>query len=303
MESEVQGLSVQTSNAALYSNAAPGSLIGYRKNGAPIYAIGGGSQPSFEDEGGGIGGSNSGFGGNTDSGSSPAYSSYLERFPEDQRALAETVFKEWDGNVTRMTQGIHSQYQQQLEPWASVLGEYSPQDVQQAIAYATALRDDPQGTIQQLMKAFDYQAEQQGQQGQQENEDDPYAGRFSQLEEAIGTLAEALLGNQEQYQQQQEDAELDGLIEDLVNHFQGNIDQGGIDWILQRTVQYGGDVERAVNDYQQWIDSLTSGSNRPAPRLLSPNGGFPSDRIDPTKLDDKGAKDLVAQLISEANRQ
>ncbi|MDE2102251.1 MAG: hypothetical protein KGL39_33710 [Patescibacteria group bacterium] len=54
-------------------------------------------------------------------GGAAPYTDYLERFPEEHRELAESVFKEWDGSVTKRFQE-HADFRRQMEPFQQFQG-------------------------------------------------------------------------------------------------------------------------------------------------------------------------------------
>lgn len=270
------------------------TILGYRKNGRPIYTIAGGSQPMPEnpgpDTGTGSGGGN------------PPYAQYLEKFTDPaMKSIAEQAFKEWDGNTTKRFQELHSSNQEKYG-WADPLMEnYDPEDIQAAVQIAEQLQADPQGFAQRLIDAV---GSEQGlgdpdDMGEFDDPDDPYSERFSQLESAISSLTEMLQGKVTTDQQKEEDAELDRTLKELAGEH-GEFDE---DWVLAKALKNGGDLEAAVKEYAQFEEKIRTNGNRPAPRPLGAGGGLPSSDVDPTKLNDKEARDLVTRILTEANSQ
>jgi hypothetical protein len=235
----------------------------------------------------------------------PPYADYLQKFQDPAaRSIAEQVFKEWDGNTTKRFQELHSQNQQKYG-WADPLLEnYEADDIQAAVTIAEQLQADPQGFLARLQEAVG--GDDQGL-GDQEgfglddsgDSDDPYAERFSQLEQALATIAEQMVGQQQSAQQKAEDEELESTLTELKEQH-GEYDE---DWVLAKALKNGGDLEAAVKEYFKFEEQVRTKALRPSPRPLGQGGGLPSSDIDPTKLSDREAKDLVRKILDEANQQ
>ena len=115
------------------------------------------------------------------------YAEQLATLPESVRPLVEPIFKDWDSKVTERFQKVHSEY----EPWKDVTTKYDPESVQQAIALAQYLQDDPKGLYERLAEAYGFATEQgqgqpqqpaQAQPGEEEEEPDPTQAKLSELE-------------------------------------------------------------------------------------------------------------------------
>lgn len=239
----------------------------------------------------------------TGSGGNPPYAQYLEKFTDPAaKSVAEQVFKEWDGNTTKRFQELHSESQQKYG-WADPLMEnYDPEDIQAAVQIAEQLQADPQGFAQRLIEAVGGE-QGLGDPGETDEgfdpDDDPYGERFSQLEQAVSSLTEMLQGKVSTDAQKEEDAELDRTLKELAEEH-GEFDE---DWVLAKALKNGGDLEAAVKEYAEFEQGILKRGNRPAPRPLGAGGGLPSSDIDPTKLNDKEAKDLVKRILEDANSQ
>lgn len=239
-----------------------------------------------------------------DGGGQPPYAPYLEKFTDpNTRNVAEQVFKEWDSNTTKRFQDLHSEYQGKYG-WAdSLLEQYEPDDVAAAVQIAEQLQADPQGFISRLQNnlgIMEQGPDDFGPYGAEDgNEDDPYADRFSQLEQALATVVEQLQGQQSAQQQAQEDAELEKALTELKTQH-GEFDE---DWVLTRAMKNGGDLDKAVQEYNAWVEQVRTQALRPSPRPLGQGGGLPSSDIDPTKLNSRETRDLVTKILNEANSQ
>jgi hypothetical protein len=58
------------------------------------------------------------------------WAEYLEPLPESVRPLVEPAFKEWDAQVTKRFQSLHSEY----EPYKQIIDDYEPDALAQAVA-------------------------------------------------------------------------------------------------------------------------------------------------------------------------
>lgn len=235
----------------------------------------------------------------TDNASNPMYADYLSRVPEGVRPIVEPVFKEWDAGVTKRFQELHSQY----EPWSGIVDEYEPEGVQQAIALMRAVEADPHGVYEALRESLGDAITENTTDPDDENaadydEEDPYEARFRKQEEMLGTIAEILLGQRDEVSQNQEDQELDQYLSSLKEKY-GDFDE---DYVLTKMAN-GTDGEKAIQQYQSLIDSRAASRNQAgnsAPVVLGAGGGLPSNQVDPSKLDDRATKDLVAQMLAAA---
>jgi hypothetical protein len=71
------------------------------------------------------------------------YAAYLERFPEDQREIAEAAFKEWDGQTTKKFMEA-ADYRKQMEPYAPVIEGLDPDAVRWGTDFYRAVTsEDP----------------------------------------------------------------------------------------------------------------------------------------------------------------
>lgn len=230
---------------------------------------------------------------------SAPWSQYLEPLPESVRPLVEPVFKTWDADVTKKFQSLHSEY----DPYKELIDGYEPDALQQAVALVDRLNEDPKAFIQMITEAFGLEAEQgtaNAQVAQEPVEDlDPYEDRFGKLETMLGKLAEIIVGEREQTQQQQDQKALDDLLSDLKTKH-GEFDE----FYVLSLMGQGMDPDKAVEQFKTSITSYASKLNEPqsqAPTVVSQNGGgYATEPINPKDLSDKDTKDLVVQMLAAA---
>jgi hypothetical protein len=227
----------------------------------------------------------------------------LSSIPEDDRPVVAKYIKDWDGNVTRKFQEIHSHYRPYLE-----LGDI--EDIQYAKYYTSMMQNDPAKFIRELTTAMrdagmstddlfvnDEQYENY-QPGQEPPQNDPMVrellARQEQYEQMLGNVYQQQQQFQQSQVEQQQIAQLDRLMHDM--HTQhGDFDD---DWFLLQ-LEKGATPNQAINAYKERFGSP---ERKPAPRLLNGNGAVRQDQVDPSRLSDSDRK-AYALAILQANTQ
>jgi hypothetical protein len=237
---------------------------------------------------------------------------FLKDIPDNDRPIVEKYVKDWDAGVTKRFQEVHSEYAD-YKPFKEQ--GYTQEDLGGALALAQALEENPQGTLQliaehygiTLGEAAQAVADATNEQGQQQPVGAPPSTgndaffndpRFQQVQQIAETAAQILLSQKEQEEQAATDAKLDQTIKELHDKH-GDFDEK---WVLPMAYQMG-DFEAAVTAYKEMVNNILTQNNRPAPVVLGSGGGLPATGIDPTKLDSKGTKELVAGILEKANAE
>jgi len=244
----------------------------------------------------------------------PQWQTYLEKFPEPQRPIAEGVFREWDANVSQR----FNQYAEQLrayEPYNEIVQEWEPGAIQQAIALAQALEADPEGFFNKMLDSYGFEVssgEPEGEPQYGENEGEFTDPRYDNLEQAVVALAEMFQGQQRSYSEEKEEAEVIAYLEQLQKQH-GEYDWA---WVLTRAAA-GQDPEEAVKEYLQ----LTSGAGQNgqnsggqpgqpvwphqnnAPVVMGSGSGGVPNPPPPDLKQGNVRENLMAQMIQAANQQ
>lgn len=243
--------------------------------------------------------------------SNDLYAPYLEKFPESLHHIARDVFKEWDGNVTKRIQTVHSEY----EPYKPIVENYEPDAVQQAIALAEAMERDPSAFMNALANAYGLNTQQQGQefvqqdpvepQGYDLDPSDPNAQRLLQHEQLLQTMAETMLRereertNAEEFQRQEE--EYANLMTELIEKH-GEFDVTYVNTLLAQGV----DPDIAVNHWKSQLETFAQkqlSPNNDAPVVMGAGGGMPSVQRDVENLSSQETRALVEQMLRQAAEQ
>lgn len=239
--------------------------------------------------------------------SNDLYAPYLEKFPSSLHPVAQEVFREWDGNVTKRIQSVHQEY----EPYKPFIQNYEPDAIQQAIAIAEAMERDPQAFIDAAMNAYGLtpaQAMQQVDDAQQQVQapefdlDDPAQQRLAQHEQLLATMAEAMLRERQEreeavlFQQQEED--YNTAMQQLTEKY-GEFDQQYVNVLLAQ----GYEPEAAVQTWQSQVETFAQqrlAPNQQAPVVMGAGGGTPSIQRDVENLSSQDTRRLVEEMLRAA---
>lgn len=240
--------------------------------------------------------------------SNSLYAEYLERFPSSLHPLATEVFKEWDGNVTKRIQSVHSEY----EPYKPVFEAYEPDAIQQAVALAEAMERDPVAFYEAMANAYGLGQQDTQQQGQEFanqqgpavdlDADDPYAVRLQQHEQLLETMGRALLSERQEREQaiiQQQEAEAyESMMSELQEKY-GEFDVNYVNTLLAN----GADPDAAVQYWQQQVETFAQqrlAPNQTAPVVMGAGGGTPSVQRDVENLSSQETRRLVEDMLRQA---
>lgn len=229
------------------------------------------------------------------------WAQYLEPLPESVRPLVEPVFKDWDASVTKKFQSLHSEY----EPYKQIISDYEPDALSQAIAIATAMEANPQEFVQQVIQAYGLTPEQGTANSTEVTPEDTGEvltdedRRFKALEDMVGQLAQAFLGEREQQTMAQQQQELENTLSTLKSKH-GEYDEVYVLGLIGQ----GMEPEKAVLQFKQTVEQYAQQLNAPqqqAPAVVSANGGYPTRPVTPEDLaSSKDTRNLVAQMLQQA---
>lgn len=235
------------------------------------------------------------------------YSQYLEKFPTSLHPIARDVFKEWDGNVTKRIQSVHSEY----EPYKPFVEAYEPDAIQQAIQIAEAMERDPQAFYEAMGNAYGLtpaQAMQMVDEAQQQEPveldyDDPAALKLQQHEELLRTMAEAMLQERQERADaiayQESEHEYNVTMQRLTETY-GDFDQSYVNTLLAQGV----DPDAAVQHWQSTVEYYAQqrlAPNIQAPVVMGAGGGTPSIQRDVENISSQDTRKLVEQILRSAN--
>jgi hypothetical protein len=269
-----------------------------------------GGSPAPQGEAAGNGGQQQGQG---SSSSGDGYSlgpGFLQRVPEEHRAILEPYVKQWDAGVTRRFQELQSQ----LAPYQE-FGDI--ENISAAMQLAQVIDENPwqvYGILHQALMGQQPPVGQEipGQQPPQGQQDQGLSGpegelppqaqqRLDQMQQMLVALAQHVLGEQATKTQAQEDQELDSWLQGLHTEFGDFDDQ----WVLMRVYQGSGPEEaiKAFNDLVQERAGKQLSANGRAPNLLGGGGGATATGNDDVRSLSRGdTKSLVASVLAQASQ-
>ncbi len=240
-------------------------------------------------------------GGQQPTGINPAWQEFYGSAPEDVRDQYLTpAFQKWEQNVNNMVQKVHSEY----EPWKPVMEQVDPQTASWAIQVANALNTDPKMVYEALGEWMGQQQQNNGTspqnqqpglnpgQGQQPNpEDAPWRPELDRVQEQNRLLTDYLRAQQQAQQAQQADAQLEQELSAVKKTY--NLQDRDMQFVLGLMANQDMTTEAAAKAVAEY-----TGSFRPKPLIMGSGGGVPSNGVDPRKLDAKGTKNLVIQMLA-----
>jgi len=264
----------------------PKDVLGYRSNGAPIYPIAGGSEPTLD---------------NPQDGGNPAWGEFLGVVPEEYHEQVRPILEKWDKGVQDQFQKVHSEY----EPWKDIIkSEYDPDTIKMATEMLGMLQQDPRSLYDSLGQHFGFtaeeveeleqQAEENPEQGQGDFWDDP---RIQELNRNQQVMAGLLQAQHQADLEKKEEAALERELEALKADV-GDFDED--DLIRRMLTNDKLDVRGAYDQQQKHFDTIRNARPKP-PRLVGGgSGSIPNGNVDVTKLSDKDRKALVVQTLLAA---
>lgn len=253
-------------------------------------------------EGGGYDGGGVGQQGGTEGGGGhPAFKEVYDVLPQEFHDKVSPVLKQWEQNVNQRFEKVHSKYGQ-WDPIIDQVGD--PQQVSWAVNMLNALENNPREVYDRIGEYYRFNQSQadptngQGQASQQQN-DDPYAEKFSQTERQLQLMTDYLVQQREAQQQAQADQWLDQELA-AARKKHGDFDN---DYVLAQ-MQKGLSADEAA----QAFHSLRSkwGAPQPAPLIMGAGGGIPGMNQDVRKMKDGEVSNLVTQMLNQtfkADRQ
>jgi hypothetical protein len=278
---------------------APKTVLGYKKNGQPIYNIAGGSDPV---DGGGYTGEDNGLtepqgtgGGST--GINPSWQEYLNEVPQEFHEKIIPAFQKWDTGVQKRFDQVHQTY----EPWKPIVDAgIDAETAQFALQLLNSINEDPKTVWEAIGNYHNFMgsAGGQGQVEPQQTEEDPYSGRFSELERQNQIMAAHLLKTQQREAEAQAEAQLDQELNQMRDKYKA---QGAFDErFVLALMSSGMETEQAVQEFYSHRDNLLQQYGQ-KPLIMGTGGGVPQfNNTDVRKLSNGQTKDLVTQMLQQA---
>lgn len=234
-----------------------------------------------------------------------AWNPLLEKIPTQFHNLIAPDLKQWDQNYNNSIQKVHSQYaaykpflEQQIDPNA----------LNEAYMLRQALEQDPMKFVQALMEHYKLELPtEQGQEPPDETDDENLYDitqnpEFQRYRDITETMAQALITQNQQAQEAQEDAALDGFFESAKQRH-GDYDE---DWVAQHLYFNGVDnvndqvMDQAIGAYREYVQGIVQNYRSPsqsAPVIMGGGGGLPSQQTPVGSMSGKERRALIVQTL------
>jgi hypothetical protein len=230
----------------------------------------------------------------------PEWNEFVSAIPEDKRAELGPKLKE------RVT-SVSSQYEA-LKPWEDFQKSgITPDFADNAVRLWAQIENNPREVYDTLAKhlnitpaqAKEVVEEVKGEQGTA----NPYESKIKTMEEQMATMSQIMLAQRNMSAEEKRNSEAEAALDQEVSAIRAKYGNDvPEDQILMRMYTKGMSAEEAYQEYAGFVTEVRA--RRPAPMIMGSGGNIPSGRaIDPTKLNSKDTKNLVAQMLDAANAQ
>lgn len=234
-------------------------------------------------------------------GGHPAWQEILDAVPEDYRDALRPTLEKWDKGVQARFQSLHSKY----EPLKPYLDEADK--LEMGMNLLRRIEEDPRAVYDLMAATYNF-----AEQGATEDEgtmseltfdpdsvDPAVLQQMQALQEQQDRLAQQLAEQQQRDEEEENRAQLDAYVSWL-HEEHGEFDDDYVITLLANGIE-GPDAVQRYND----IVAKAAGApaTPPAPKVMPSGGGVPSRAIDPTKLSSSETKDLVTEMLIQAQQQ
>jgi hypothetical protein len=230
----------------------------------------------------------------------------VSAIPEDKRAELAPRLKE-------RVSGYESKVKE-FEPWADFQKSgITPDFADSAVRLWAQIENNPRMVYDTLAehlgitpaeaKKVVEETQQTGSAGTKPEFDIENNPKFKTMQDQFNTMAQVMLAQRQSSEQEQlvaqQEAALDAEIKGIQAKYGKDIPE---DEILMRMLHKNMTAEDAYKEYNERVTNIRA--RRPAPIVMGASGGIPNRQaIDPTKLDSKQTKNLVAQMLEHAKAE
>lgn len=241
----------------------------------------------------------------------PAWNNLLSRVPQGLHGQILPELQQWEKNYNQGIQKVHSQYAA-YKPFLDQ--QIAPEQLNEAYMIRQALEQDPLKFVQALIEHYGLQLPtEQGQpNGDPQEEENPFDlsqnPEWQNQQQIVNTMAQALLLQNQQAQEAQEDAELDSQF-DAAKERHGEFDE---DWVMKHLYFSGADnvdeatMDEAIEAWKQHVQSVVQNYRSPsqnAPVIMGGGGGLPSQQTPVGSMNGNQRRALVAQTLANLHAQ
>lgn len=229
---------------------------------------------------------------------------FLNDVDPNDRPILEKYVDQWDSGA----KARFKKYQDEISTYKKF---GPPEELERYINFGNAYRADPESFFRTIYQTF---AEQYGdkftnelfrildlgeppvsdvQQDFGQEEPDEFQAFQQNVSKELEDLRQFKQNYEASVQQQQDSEQLDAVLEQMHNQY-GEFDE---DYVLSKLVKNGGNIPAAMKEWEKHVTSIGGRPVKVAPKTLGGQGGVPANQVDPTKLQGKDRRALVAQLL------
>lgn len=221
----------------------------------------------------------------------PEWNDIVSAIPEEQRATLGPVLKE---RISAF---------EPLKQWEDLhRSGITPQQAGTALDTIKYIESNPRDVYDAIAKHLNITPAQAQELEKELDEADSSDPRVARLQETVETLTQIALAQRQQTTQEklaeQAEKEIDAELAAVKKKYGDHIPD---EEIIMRMVHKNISAEDAFKEADSYANEVRR--RRPAPYVMGANGTIPNRAIDPTKLDSKGTKDVVAQMLDHANSE
>lgn len=240
----------------------------------------------------------------------PAWNNLLSKVPQGLHGQILPELRLWDQNFNQGVQKVHSQYAG-YKPFLDQ--QIDPNALNEAYMIRQALEEDPMQFVQALVEHYNLQLPtEQGPLNESQEEDNPYD--FSQnpewqnQQQIVQTMAQAMLLQNQQAQEAQEDADLEAQFSNAKQRH-GEFDE---DFVMKHLYFSGAEhpdeaaMDEAVAAWKEHVNTVVQNYRSPsqsAPVIMGGGGGLPSQATPVGTMNGNQRRALVAQTLASLNAQ
>jgi len=256
-------------------------------------------------------------------GMNPAWNDVLGAVPSEYHSKLIPHFQGWDQNFQKVQSSI-APYKEFVDAGVD------PEHIRIALGFARALDENPQAVYEALAQEYgQQQPDPQYQQFQNQNgnangqqfdgqglpgaDENPYGNlppefmqQYQAMQQDVSAMRDILLHQHNQTEEQQQDAELDNMYQQMMQSDQvfASLNQKGeAEPYINSLIMAGYNEKQALDAFHTFVDSVRQFSNRPQPPVIMGAGGFMPERVvKPREMTDRQANDVATSMLL-AHRQ
>jgi hypothetical protein len=241
-------------------------------------------------------------------GINPAWNDLMAVIPSQLHSQVTPFLQKWDQDYQKGIGKVHSEY----ESWKPFQEQgIDPEQVNYGLQLLDRLQNNPEEVFDALKSYLqvedeqtpvtDPMAQEQQEQGQQSTPIDIASiPEFQQMAQMVQAMAELTVQQNSQQLESQTDQELESEFEQVRNEI-GDFDEKWV--IVQMLADDKLSVKDAATQYQEFVKGILTNANRPGPRVLGGGGSNPNAPVNPSQLDDRGRRDMIAGMLAASKQQ